>query len=81
MNARLSLDPIACAGHGICAELLPELIYLDDWGFPVISPEPVPEERLADVRRAMTHCPVLALRLRQAVNKMAATLRGAQSAA
>ena len=31
---RLKVDPIACDGHGLCAELLPELVTLDDWGFP-----------------------------------------------
>jgi ferredoxin len=31
---RLVVDPIACDGAGVCAELLPELISLDPWGFP-----------------------------------------------
>jgi ferredoxin len=26
----LRIDPTACAGHGICAELLPEMIKLDE---------------------------------------------------
>ena len=34
---RLVLDPTACDGHGVCAELLPEGIALDDWGFPIIA--------------------------------------------
>ena len=60
---RLRVDPIACTGHGLCAELLPELIRLDDWGYPIIS-EPG-DEMLdeGDVRRAIAACPVLALRL------------------
>ena len=37
MSARLRVNPIACEGHGVCAELLPELIHLDDWGYPVLS--------------------------------------------
>ena len=36
-RARLMVDPIACDGRGICAELLPGLITLDDWGFPIIQ--------------------------------------------
>ena len=31
---RLRVDPIACDGRGLCAETLPEMITLDDWGFP-----------------------------------------------
>ena len=33
----MRIDPIRCTGRGLCAEILPELIQLDDWGFPVIS--------------------------------------------
>ena len=59
----IRVDPIACVGHGICAELLPELIRLDDWGYPIIE-ESVVEPRLkADVRRVIAACPALALRL------------------
>ena len=30
MSVRLRVNPIACEAHGECAELLPELIRLDD---------------------------------------------------
>ena len=40
MSARLRVDFIACKGRGLCAEALPELITLDDWGFPVVSGRP-----------------------------------------
>jgi ferredoxin len=60
---RLRLDPIACDGRGLCAELLPELVELDDWGFPIVSRETVPDEVLAAARRAASACPTLALRL------------------
>jgi ferredoxin len=60
---RLVLDPIACDAHGLCAELLPEAITLDDWGYPVIAAGELPDalERLA--RKAADACPTLALRL------------------
>jgi ferredoxin len=60
---RLRVDPIACEAHGLCAELLPELIELDEWGYPVIVNGEVPPalERLA--RRAVSACPTLALHL------------------
>jgi ferredoxin len=59
----LRLDPIACDGRGMCAELLPELVDLDDWGYPVLSGDPIPPEILAAARRAASACPTLALRL------------------
>jgi len=55
--------PIACDGHGLCAQLLPELIDLDDWGYPILRDRTVPSWLLADARRAVAACPKLALRL------------------
>ena len=63
MAETLRVNPIACTGHGVCAELLPELISLDEWGYPVIDPHPVPVALERDARRAVAACPVLALRL------------------
>jgi ferredoxin len=59
----LRLDPIICDGHGVCAELFPERIELDDWGYPIVDASPIPERMLADARRAVFACPVLALKL------------------
>jgi ferredoxin len=61
--ARLRVDPIACDGRGLCAEMLPELITLDDWGFPIISRDAVPADLLGDCRAVIAACPKLALRL------------------
>ena len=63
MNVRLKIDPIGCTGYGICAELLPELVDLDEWGYPIIDAEPVPGRLHALARRVVTDCPALALRL------------------
>jgi ferredoxin len=60
---RLRVDPIACDGRGICADLLPELITLDDWGFPIISDGDVPRRLQGDARETVRCCPKLALRL------------------
>ena len=38
---QLAVNPIDCAGHGACAELLPEMISLDEWGYPLLDPRPV----------------------------------------
>jgi ferredoxin len=59
----LRVNPIACDGHGLCAELLPERVRLDDWGFPIVDPEPVSGEVEAHARRAVAACPTLALLL------------------
>ena len=58
---RLIIDPIACSGHGVCAELFPEWVELDDWGYPIIDQGPVPEHLLGHARRAVGGCPKLAL--------------------
>jgi ferredoxin len=69
MTQRLQVDPTRCDGHGSCAELLPELVRLDEWGYPVLvgTPDragtPVPAELHRHARRAVTLCPTLALRL------------------
>ena len=60
---RLTLDPIACEGRGLCLELLPELISSDDWGFPIVPGHAVPAALVPAARRAVAACPVLALRL------------------
>jgi ferredoxin len=63
MNQQLRVNPILCKGHGLCAELLPEQIDLDDWGYPLISDEPVPTSLSSLARRAVNDCPALALML------------------
>ena len=57
------VNPIACEAHGLCIELLPELITADPWGYPVIAPGPVPGKLLPLARRAVSACPTLALLL------------------
>ena len=65
MSEWLRVNPIACTAHGMCAELLPEFIALDPWGYPIIPDEPVPAELGGLARKAVTACPALAL----AINK------------
>ena len=59
----LVVDPVACDGHGVCSELLPERITLDPWGYPIIEGGPVPMELLEHAERAVNDCPRLALKL------------------
>lgn len=58
---KLRVNPIACKRHGMCAELLPELITLDPWGYPLLNEEKVPRALTAHARRAAEACPKLAL--------------------
>jgi ferredoxin len=62
-SRRLRVNPIACEGHGLCAELLPERIKLDDWGYPIVDARPVSRELESHARRAVSACPTLALAL------------------
>ena len=63
VTRRLRLDPITCDGHGVCAELFPERIRLDDWGYPIVDDTPIDARLLPHARRAVEACPLLALRL------------------
>lgn len=64
MSVTVGVDWIACDGRGLCAELLPERIGVDEWGYPVISSEPLPADLVPEARRAVAACPKLALTLR-----------------
>jgi ferredoxin len=61
---RLDVDWARCTGELMCAELLPELITVDDWGYPMLPRRPIPDHLLGNARRARAACPVMALRLR-----------------
>ncbi len=63
MSQRLRIDPIACEAHGMCAELLPERISLDEWGYPILDDRPLTPGLLAHARRAAQACPTFALLL------------------
>ena len=70
MPDHLSVDPIRCDGFGMCAELLPERIRLDDWGYPIIEPRPIGEELRPLARQAVRACPVGALRLERGASDL-----------
>ena len=60
------LNPIRCVAHGLCAELLPERVTLDDWGYPIVDGSPLRPELVVHARRAANLCPTLALALERA---------------
>jgi ferredoxin len=65
MTVTLAVNWIQCKRHGLCAELFPERIILDEWGYPIINATPIPPHLEAHARRAVDACPTLALLLRQ----------------
>ena len=71
MRKALRVDPTVCSGHGLCAELLPELIILDEWGYPIVARQPVP--------RAGQACPAGRDRLPRAGSQAAAAVLRADS--
>jgi ferredoxin len=68
----LELDPTACTGRGMCADAAPEIVTLDEWGFPILigaEQRPLttlirPSERKY-AKRATKICPQLALKLQR----------------
>lgn len=69
---RLRVNPIACEGHGLCAELLPELVTLDEWGFPIVEDVEVPRQLEGHAKRAVAACPTLALLVERSQRKVVA---------
>ena len=61
---QLRVDWPACKAHGLCAEMLPEVVSLDEWGYPIVE-GPVRGEVLELAAGAVKACPTLALRLTQ----------------
>jgi ferredoxin len=62
----LKVDPILCDGFGHCHELAPELVQVDEWGYPIISTQPTSMHERAiyeSARLAVRGCPRSALRI------------------
>ncbi|HEX3980899.1 MAG TPA: ferredoxin [Acidimicrobiales bacterium] len=63
VSVRLRVDPVACDAYGYCAELLPERVTLDEWGYPIIDGTPVDPALVELATRAVASCPRRALAL------------------
>jgi ferredoxin len=61
MAERVRVNPITCKAHGMCAELLPERIALDEWGYPIVDERPLSPELVYHAQRAAQACPTFAL--------------------
>jgi ferredoxin len=62
-TVRVSIDPVACDAYGYCAEILPEAISLDEWGYPIVDGRPLPADLVALATRAARDCPRRAITL------------------
>ncbi len=65
IGLRLRVDPVACDAYGFCAELLPERITLDEWGYPIVDGTPVDPDLVDLATRAAAECPRRALLLEE----------------
>ncbi|HEY4928430.1 MAG TPA: ferredoxin [Acidimicrobiales bacterium] len=67
VRLRVRVDPVACDAFGFCAELLPERVTLDEWGYPVVDGTPVGSELVELATRAAAECPRRAFHLERVV--------------
>jgi ferredoxin len=62
---RLRVDPVACDGVGLCAQLMPDDVWLDRWGYPILDDRPLRGGDLLRARAAVRACPQAALWVEQ----------------
>lgn len=60
---RLVVDWTLCRGHGLCVDVLPDVVRLDADGYPAEASMPVPGRLRPKALRAVRRCPALALRI------------------
>jgi ferredoxin len=65
MTKQLRVDWPSCKGRGLCHEILPEAIQLDEWGYPLVVAD-IDEDTIGLAREAVKVCPTLALRMVEA---------------
>ena len=69
VRRRLRVNPILCTGYGYCAEIVPELIAVDDWGYPIVSRDLIESDDLLKLtRKAVATCPRLALMVEESTD-------------
>ncbi|GAA3371453.1 NADH-quinone oxidoreductase subunit NuoF family protein [Streptomyces sannanensis] len=62
---RLAVDWTLCQGHGLCADIAPELIGMGSDGYPAPAEVMVPVHLQGRAELAVRRCPALALRMEQ----------------
>ncbi|MFC3994725.1 NADH-ubiquinone oxidoreductase-F iron-sulfur binding region domain-containing protein [Nocardiopsis sediminis] len=61
--SKMMLDWSRCDGHGLCSVLAPDLVQLDNNGYPQKTVMAVPEKFRDTAEKAVEMCPALALRI------------------
>ena len=62
---KIFVDWTLCQGHGLCADIIPELIRLNPDGYPSVADAMVPVHMQGRAQRAVRRCPALAMRIEQ----------------
>ncbi|MEV7420141.1 NADH-ubiquinone oxidoreductase-F iron-sulfur binding region domain-containing protein [Streptomyces sp. NPDC089919] len=62
---QLVVDWTLCKGHGLCRDVLPDVVSLDADGYPAQAAMPLPGRLRARALRAVRRCPALALRIQE----------------
>jgi ferredoxin len=62
-EVRVAVDRVACTGHGLCAQLLPTRVTLDEWAYPVLEEGSVTRAGAVEAAVAVRLCPARALRV------------------
>lgn len=63
MTKQLRVDWSRCDGRGLCSLWAPDLVELDDWGFPVVRHDRVVAQVAGQADDAVRACPRFALRI------------------
>ncbi len=58
---RVRVDPIKCTAFGFCAEFLPEVFELDDWGYAWIQRPEIPASLTEEAFETARKCPTGAI--------------------
>lgn len=73
MNRTLVLNPTLCDGRGMCHDAAPDLIGIDEWGYPLLPGAQLRasiDKRDIRAAEAATHaCPLLALHIERVRNE------------
>ena len=60
-GTHLVVDPVACAGVGLCSHLARDLVELDRWGYPLVQTDDLTRAEERQATRAVRGCPRQAL--------------------
>ena len=61
VNVQLRVDWIRCDGYGLCGDLAPDVIELDEWRYPILRPGALEAWQVDEAQRAVDCCPMKAL--------------------